>query len=255
MNFGELAVITGASSGIGSEIAYSLALRGFDVVICAENDRVFRIADDLRKTGCEVHPVQADLSTIEGCDLLLNHIAALSGHVEVLALNTGFGNGGRFVETDLDSDIQLVELNVSSNIYLAKKIISGMVLRGHGKVLFASSLAMTLPGTYHATYSASKSFIQAFSEALRQEVEDAGVTVRSVIPGPVSPQFVETHGSTTQIYDPRKDDPADVAERAVEMLLAERRLSDLPDDTEIILPDRTGDRSGPGLPDYLKYEV
>jgi short-subunit dehydrogenase len=154
---------------------------------------------------------------------LCAHIRAHGSQLEAVALNAGIGMGGDFAtQTDLDQELKLVDLNVRSTVHLAKRVIGDMVERGNGKVLFTSSIASTMPGTYQAVYNASKSFVQSFALALRAELKDTGVTITSLMPGPTETEFFERADMMdTKIgASDSKDDPADVARDGFEALMA-----------------------------------
>ena len=189
-----LAVVTGASSGIGRELARQFATNGFDVVVAAEDDDLASAANDLAGSGANVQAVQADLSTREGAEKLMEAIAAAGRQVDALALNAGVGNGGAFVDVPLADEERLIALNIGSTVHLAKRIVPDMARRGAGRVLFTSSVASQMPGPYYATYAASKAFIQSFAQALRYELKDTGVTVTALLPGPTDTEFFERAG-------------------------------------------------------------
>jgi short-subunit dehydrogenase len=143
--------------------------------------------------------------------------------VDAIALNAGIGAGGDFAtQTDLDQELELIDLNVRSTVHLAKRVLPAMVERGQGRVLFTSSIASTFPGPYHAVYNASKSFVQSFAEAIREEVKDAGVTVTSLMPGPTETEFFERANleGTALGETNMKDDAAKVAKQGFEGLMA-----------------------------------
>jgi uncharacterized protein len=216
-----LAVVTGASSGIGRELARQFATNGFDVVVAAEDDELAAAARDLAATGAEIQPVRTDLATFAGVEQLLEAIAATGREVDAVALNAGFGNGGAFVEVPLADEERLINLNIGATVHLAKRILPDMVRRGAGRVLFTSSVASQLPGPYYATYAASKAFIQSFAQALRYELKDTGVTVTALLPGPTDTEFFERAGlEGTAVDSSGKDDPADVARDGFEALMA-----------------------------------
>ena len=218
-----LAVVTGASSGIGRELARQFATNGFDVVVAAEDDELASAANDLARSGANVQAVQTDLSTHEGAQKLLEAIAATGRRVDALALNAGVGNGGAFVDVPLADEERLIALNIGSTVHLAKRIVPDMVRRGEGRVLFTSSVASQMPGPYYATYAASKAFIQSFAQALRYELKDTGVTVTALLPGPTDTEFFERAGMEgTRVDSSEKDDPADVAKDGFEALMAGR---------------------------------
>jgi len=216
-----LAVITGASSGIGRALAEQFVEQGFDVVAAAEDDELATAASALRARGATVVPVQADLATSEGVEQLHAAVTATGRPVAAAALNAGVGVGGRFDETDLEADLRLIDLNVRSQVHLAKLLVRDMVQRGEGRLLFTSSIAAKMPGPYHATYAASKAYVHSFAEAIRTELKDTGVTVTSLMPGPTDTEFFERADmEDTRIGSGRKDDPADVAREALAALMA-----------------------------------
>ena len=217
-----LAVVTGASSGIGFELARQFAEHGYDLIIAAEDDAIEKVARELQN-GTAVEAVKVDLATPEGVERLYALIRAHGNQVDAVALNAGIGMGGDFAtQTDLDQELKLVDLNVRSTVHLAKRVVDDMVARGNGKVLFTSSIASTMPGTYQAVYNASKSFVQSFALALRAELKDTGVTITSLMPGPTETEFFERADmmDTKVGASDSKDDPADVAKDGFEALMA-----------------------------------
>lgn len=216
-----LALITGASSGIGYELARLFAEHGHDLVVNAEDERLEHAARRLRETGVEVRAVRADLRTAEGVGRL---VAALTGlTVDVAALNAGVGQGGAFVDTDPRDDQSVIDLNVSSTVRLAKPLLRDMVARGVGRLMFTSSVAATMPGSFQSVYNASKSFVQSFAQALQEEVADTGVTVTSFMPGPTETDFFRRAGMTdTKVGTMDKDDPAQVARQAYDAVMKGR---------------------------------
>src|SRR3954452_10851499 len=176
-----LAVVTGASSGIGFELARQFAENGFDLLIVAEDAELTTAADELRELGARVEALQVDLAGDGAVDELYARITADGRPVAALALNAGIGAGGSFAgpdadRTDLEQELQIVDLNVRSTVHLAKHVIGDMVARDEGRVLFTSSIASTMPGSFQAVYNASKSFVQSFALALRNELKDTNVT-------------------------------------------------------------------------------
>jgi short-subunit dehydrogenase len=216
-----LALVTGASTGIGRALAQQFADHGFDLVIAAEDDAIWSAADALRGSGATVSAEQVDLATAQGVTAL--HAAAReAGTVAAAALNAGIGVSGSFTETDLDSDLRLVDLNCRSTVHLAKLLARDMVRAGAGRLLFTSSIAAKAPGPYHATYAASKAFVHSFAEAIRVELADTGVTVTSLMPGPTETDFFERADmlDTELGAMDGKDDPDDVARDGYEALMA-----------------------------------
>jgi short-subunit dehydrogenase len=217
-----LAVVTGASSGIGRELAKQFAGNGFDLVVAAEDDAVHEAAAELRTLGADVHPCQVDLATYEGVETLYEQVTATGRPVDALALNAGIGSGGEFTETDLRQELELIALNVTSTVHLSKRIVPDMVERGFGRVLFTSSIAATQPGPYEAVYAASKTFVQSFAEAIRTELKDTGVTVTSLMPGVTQTNFFRRAGmedTRAGSNENLQDDPAQVAQQGFEALL------------------------------------
>ncbi|MFI7603421.1 SDR family NAD(P)-dependent oxidoreductase [Actinoplanes sp. NPDC049681] len=218
----EFAVVTGASSGIGYELARQFADHGYDLLITAEDQDIEQAAVDLRRDGQnEVTAVRADLATYDGVETLYERIRATGRPVDALALNAGRGLGGDFTrDTDLREELNIIDVNVTSTVHLAKRVLPDMVARGSGRVLFTSSIASMMPGTYQAVYNASKSFVQSFAEAVRAELKDTGVTVTSLMPGPTDTNFFERADMMdTRVGTAEKDDPAQVAEQGFKALM------------------------------------
>lgn len=217
-----LAVVTGASNGIGYELALQFAQNNFDLLITATGSSINEAAQTLEKLGAKVETVQADLATYDGVETLYNKIKATNRPVEAIAINAGVGVGGEFArETDLKDELNLINLNVVSSVHLAKRVVKDMVERGKGRILFTSSIAALMPGPFEAVYAASKAFIHSFSEALRNELKDTGVTVTALMPGPTDTNFFHrAEMDDTQVGASKKDDPALVAKQGFEALMA-----------------------------------
>lgn len=197
------AVVTGASTGIGYELAKQFLENGFDVLVTADEDRLIASARTLDASGGEVRSVQADLATREGVEQLYAAITATGRPVDAVAINAGVGNRGEFAtENDLDEELRLISLNVSSAVHLAKRVLPAMVARGAGRLLFTSSIAALMPGPYYATYAASKSLLLSFAEAIRYELRDSGVTVTALMPGPTDTEFFTRATRTTRRRSP-----------------------------------------------------
>src|SRR4051812_15912745 len=176
---------TGASRGHGRGLARQFASNGFALLIAADDDAIHTAAAELSRDGAAVDALQVDLARDEGVDELYGRIQARGRPVAAVALNAGIGAGGAFAGgTDLEQELRLIDLNVRSTVHLAKHVIGDMVARDEGRVLFTSSIASTMPGSFQAVYNASKSFVQSFALALRNELKDTNVTVTSLMPGP-----------------------------------------------------------------------
>jgi uncharacterized protein len=215
------AVVTGASTGIGRELARQFATHGFDVLITADEAELDVTAGQLAEHGTTVQEVMANLATPDGAERVVAAIAATGRPVDALALNAGVGNGGAFLDIPLDDEQRLLGVNIGSTVHLAKRLVPDMVRRGAGRVLFTSSVASQMPGPYYATYAASKAFIQSFAHALRYELKDTGVSVTALLPGPTDTEFFDRAGMEgTPVDTSSKDDPADVAKDGYEALMA-----------------------------------
>lgn len=217
-----LALVTGASSGIGLELARIFAENGFDLIVNAEDAGLAVAAEAISaEGGAAVKSVRADLATSEGVDELVAAVTATGRPLDALALNAAVGNGGPFLETPLDDDLRVIGLDVVAVVHLAKRLLPAMVARGAGRVLVTSSVASLMPGPYYATYAASKAFVQSFAEAVRYELEDSGVTITTLLPGPTDTEFFEaSHMEETKAGQGPKDDPAKVAREGFEGLMA-----------------------------------
>ncbi len=216
------AVVTGASSGIGFELAKVFAEEGFDLLITAEDAEIETAQRELNQLTGSVECTRLDLSRTDGVARLYERIQATARPVDALVLNAGIGAGGDFAgETELRKELRLIDLNVRSTVHLCKLVVRDMVARGEGRILFTSSIAATMPGAYQAVYNASKSFVQSFALAIRNELEDTGVTVTSLMPGPTETEFFErAEMLDTPVGEEEKDDPAEVARQGFDALMA-----------------------------------
>src|SRR4051794_2528631 len=204
-----LAVVTGASSGIGYELAKLCAENGFDLVVAADRPLAEAVGD-FRGLGAEITAVETDLATVEGVDELY---AALEGRpVDALLANAGHGLGKAFLDQDFDEVRDVIDTNITGTIYLVHRIGRQMRDRGQGRILFTGSIAGFMPGTFNAVYNATKAFVDSFSFALRNELKDSGITVSVLMPGATDTDFfARADMLDTKIGASKKDDPADVA--------------------------------------------
>ena len=220
----KLAVITGASSGIGFELAHVFAKNGFDLIINSEaSEKLHEKAILLRKQGVEVTEVVADLAIREGVDELYRQINTTGRTIDSLVLNAGVGVGGDFATTSFEDELYLMNLNVVNTVYLAKKVLKDMVSRNEGRILITSSIAGKMPGPYYAVYAASKAFLQSFSEALYYEMKDLkrNITVTALQPGATDTEFFARAGMLdTKAGESKKADPAKVAQDGYDALMA-----------------------------------
>ena len=220
MDSRKLALVTGASSGIGRELDKQFAQNGFDLIVAAEDELDGAVAE-LQSLGASVDDVRVDLAAAEGVEELWRRVEEAGRPLDAAALNAGVGAGGAFVDIDLEKQLDIVDLNCRSTVHLAHLVLRDMVARNRGRVLFTSSIASTMPGSFQAVYNASKSFVQSFALALRNELKDTNVTVTSLMPGPTETEFFER----ADILDTKvgasdaKDDPADVARDGIDALM------------------------------------
>jgi short-subunit dehydrogenase len=217
----QFAVVTGGSSGIGFELARQFADHDFDVLICADGEGLDDAAERLSGSAAGVSTVRADLSTYEGVEQLQSAIAAAGRPVDAIALNAGFGNGGKFLDIDLAEELRLIQTNVVAVVHTAKRVLPAMVARGEGRMLITASVASTMPGPYYATYAASKAFVLSFAEAIRHELRDSGVTITALMPGPTDTSFFDRADmESTRAGQGSKDVPAEVAADGFAALMA-----------------------------------
>jgi uncharacterized protein len=214
------AVVTGASSGIGLELAKQFAEHGYDLLITSETDRINSAATELRASGAKVSTVQADLRTFEGVEKLYARIKGEGRPLDAIAINAGVGVGGPFLETELQDELDLINLNVVSVVHLAKRVVKDMVSRNEGRVLFTASIVAEMPAPFEAVYGASKAFVLSFAEALRNEVKDTNVVITALQPGATDTNFFQRAGlEDTKVGQGPKSDPATVAKQGFEALM------------------------------------
>jgi short-subunit dehydrogenase len=215
------AVVTGASSGIGYQLAAQFAQHGFDLLVVAEDAGISDAAQELAVHGGAVQSLRADLATSEGVEALYQRIRS-SGHaLDAIAVNAGVGLSGAFADSDLEAQMKLIKLNVLSPVYLTHRVLKDLIARGHGRILFTSSIAATTPGPFEATYNASKAFLKSFAEAIRNELKDSGVTVTTLMPGATETNFFHrADADNTKLGASEKDDPVEVAREGFEALMA-----------------------------------
>ena len=189
-------VVTGASSGIGADIARELARRGHGVTLVARREeRLRELADELGEAyAVRAETVALDVTDADGRHALADELSGRGLTVEVLVNNAGFGSGGAFAELDIERETLMVRTNVEALIGLTGVFVGGMVKRRRGAVLNVASLIAFQPVPHQATYGATKAAVLSFSEALHQELRGRGVTVTAVCPGPVHTEFGESGG-------------------------------------------------------------
>ncbi len=207
----ELAIVTGASSGIGYHLARVCAANGFDLVVAANEPQIHQAAFDFRTSGVRVDSVEAELSEDAGVDRVLD--AAGGRPVTALLANAASGLGDAFLSQQFNDVRRIIDTNIVQTLHLVQRVARDMQAAGSGRILITGSIAGFTPGPFNAVYNASKAFIDSFSWALRNELRDTGVTVTCLMPGATETEFFERAGLTdTKLGQARKDDPAYVAE-------------------------------------------
>ena len=205
-----LAIVTGASTGIGYELAKECARKGFNLIVAADEPAIDKAAKEFSQLGADVDAVTADLATLEGVDEVY---AAIRGRpVDALLANAGRGLGKGFLDQDFDDVRHVIDTNVTGTLYLLHKVGRDMRARGKGHILITGSIAGFMPGTYQAVYNGTKAMLDSFSFALRHELNDSGVTVTCLMPGPTDTEFfARADMLDTKVGQAKKDDPAEVA--------------------------------------------
>jgi len=208
----KFAIVTGASTGIGFELASIAAENGYDLLVVADEPLIDAAAQDFKQHGVEVIAVEADLATLQGVDTLL--AAANGRQVDLLCSNAGRGLGRGFLDQDVADWRRVVDTNITGTLYLLQKVLKAMVARDDGKVLITGSIAGFIPGSFQAVYNGSKAFVDSFADAIRNEIKDSkGVTITTLMPGPVETEFFDRADmlDTSVGSSHSKSDPADVA--------------------------------------------
>jgi uncharacterized protein len=232
--------VTGASTGIGYQLAKCCGKGGFDLFIAADEAEIEQAAADCRSLGVEVEAVQADLATTEGVDRLLAAARADGRPVDALLANVGRGLGKAFLDQDFALVRRVVDTNITGTLYLIQEIGREMRARGEGRILITGSIAGFMPGTYQAVYSGTKAFLDSFSYALRHELRGSGVSVTCLMPGETETEFfARADLLDTKLGQSKKDDPAKVARQGFEAMMRARERSSRAGRTSCKPPSRT----------------
>lgn len=217
-HMGSFAIVTGASSGIGFELARCCAAAGFDLLIAADEPEIEAAAEALRSAEVEVQALQVDLSTMEGVDSL--YAAAGGRPVDALLANAGRGLGHAFLDEDFKQAKLVLDTNVTGTLYLLHKVAGEMRARDRGRILITGSIAGFMPGSFQAVYNGTKAFIDSFSFALRNELKESAITVTCLMPSPTDTEFFERADMLdTKVGQGKKADPAKVAKIGFEAML------------------------------------
>jgi short-subunit dehydrogenase len=214
----QFAIVTGASTGIGFELARECAKHDFDLLIAASEPKISDAADALRREGGTVEALQADLATLEGVDALCDKIQGR--RVDALLANAGRGLGKAFLDQEFKDARYVLDTNITGTIYLIHKVGRAMRAQNGGRILITGSIAGFIPGSYQAVYNGTKAFLDSFSYALREELKDTGVTVTCLMPGATETEFFRrAEMLDTKVGSSKKDDPADVAKNGFRAMM------------------------------------
>ena len=207
----KFAIITGASTGIGFELAEIAAENGYDLLVVADEPLIDAAARDFQQHGVTVDSIEADLATLEGVDRLLD--AAQGRRIDLLCANAGRGVGRDFLSQAVTDWRRVVDTNITGTVYLLQRVLQQMVAQGEGKVLITGSIAGFIPGSFQAVYNGSKAFIDSFADALRNELKDEkGITITTLMPGATETEFFDRADMMdTKVGQQEKDDAGKVA--------------------------------------------
>jgi short-subunit dehydrogenase len=212
------AIVTGASTGIGFELAKRCAKEGYDLLIAADEPAIEKAATSIRGLGAEVEAVQVDLATMEGVDKL--YAAAKGRTVDALLANAGRGLGRAFLDQDFNKVRRLIDTNVTGTVYLIQKFGEDMRRKDAGRILITGSIAGFTPGSFQAIYNGTKAFLNSFSFALREELKATQVTVTCLMPGATETEFFKrAEMMDTDVGTSEKDDAAVVANDGFEAMM------------------------------------
>ncbi|WP_210604061.1 SDR family NAD(P)-dependent oxidoreductase [Brevibacterium oceani] len=216
------ALITGASSGIGFRIAQQLASRGYDIVGIGASKKILALPEKLPQVT--VTPVRADLTDRGQLDAAWRSFEELGVSLDVAVLNAGKSLGGGFLDTDLDDELHMLDLNVTSQVILAKRVVRRMAEQKQGRILITTSVSATTPTPYESIYGPTRAFMYSFAQGLREEMHEYGVSVTALLPGATATDFHDTAGmQDTKFGDNSwKNDPELVARLGVDALFAGR---------------------------------
>lgn len=218
----ELVLLTGASSGIGLEMAKILAQQRLDLILVARReDKLMALKNELEQAhGVKVHVFAKDLSRVENTAALYPEVKAAGLEVTMLVNNAGFGGYGAFEKTPLEQELEMITVNISSLVILTKLFLQDMKARNTGKIMNIGSILSFFPFPYYAVYAATKAFVLSFSESLEAELADTNITVVTLCPGPTDTPFNTPEMWKTNAYKANKPMPPTViAKKAVEALL------------------------------------
>jgi short-subunit dehydrogenase len=213
-----LAIVTGASTGIGYALAAIAAEQGFDLIVAADEPKIERAAGRLRAAGGRVEAVQADLATVAGVQRLLD--AVDERPIDALFANAGIGLGRDFLGQKFEQWRRVIDTNITGTLALIQPIALQMRAHGHGKILITGSIAGLMPGSYQAVYNGTKAFLDSFAIALHYELKDSGVEVTCLMPGATDTEFFKRADMLdTKVGTEAKQDPQQVAQSGFDALM------------------------------------
>ncbi|HEY3404154.1 MAG TPA: SDR family oxidoreductase [Ohtaekwangia sp.] len=221
-NENKYALVTGGAGGIGYELSKLLALDGYNLILVARNeDELFNAATGLTNYGVSVTTIQKDLFERNHAFDLYHEIKSQGIEIDILINNAGHGHYGEFIDTNLDMELKIIDLNIGSLVILTKLFLKDMVERKQGRILNLSSIASKSPGPWQSVYHGTKAFVQSFTEAIRSEVKDSGVTLTALLPGATATDFFNKAGmqDSKVVQEGKLYDPVDVAKDGYEALM------------------------------------
>ena len=249
------AVVTGGTSGIGYELAKLLAQDKYNLVIVARHERdLIQVANEIKQAyDVDVITIAKDLFVPESAFELHNEVKTKNIEVEILINDAGQGHYGQFVETDISRELDIINLNISSLVVLTKLFLRDMVAQGSGKILNVSSIASKTPGPWHSVYHGTKAFVQSFTEAIRSELKDSGVTITALLPGATATDFFNKADMENSkiVKEGKLDDAAQVAKDGYEALMSgdDMVVSGMKNKLQVAMGNVTPDRA---LADKMK---
>ncbi|WP_285009723.1 SDR family NAD(P)-dependent oxidoreductase [Pedobacter faecalis] len=220
----QFALVTGATSGIGYELAKLFAADGYNLVIVSRDQQELdRKAEEFRAQGVQVHAIAADLFNRDESFAVHEKVKSMGIHIDVLVNDAGQGVYGLFQDNELARELDIIELNVSSLVILTKLFLKDMLQKDAGKILNVASIASKVPGPWQAVYHGTKAFVLSFSEGIREELKETGITVTALLPGVTDTDFFNKADMQSSTIVQDKDamsDPADVAKDGYEALMS-----------------------------------
>jgi short-subunit dehydrogenase len=216
----QFAIVTGASTGIGLELAKCCARSNFDLLIAADEPQIETAAAGLRSLGATVEAVEADLSTLEGVDKLYDASKRIGRPVDALLANAGRGLGRAFLDQDFERVRHVIDTNITGTVHLIHKVGGDMRCRNAGRILITGSIAGFVPGSFQAVYNGTKAFLDSFSFAIREELRDTKVSVTCLMPGATETEFFRRADMMdTKVGAAEKDDAAMVARSGFDAMM------------------------------------